>query len=233
MDLTKKIEWTIKSLILIIVCGGLFVLPIKEKYRNNKIIVVELKDTKINGPMGNSLNADSIISPLKKAISKSPKLIIIKADSVGGRIVQGERIYNYIKSIDIPIHTVIDNSCLSSCYYAISSSDKIYSSKNSEIGSIGVIHYAAPKSQLDNMPIVSTYSGIFKNPTPEAEYIQKHMTSIAKIMHNVVIEDIKKARGKKLTGTDKELFQGLIWDGIRAKEKGLIDNFGTVESLLK
>ncbi|MBC8427507.1 MAG: hypothetical protein H8D97_01305, partial [Proteobacteria bacterium] len=63
------------------------------EYWGNNIIIVELKDTINSGPIGITLDADSIIPPLKKAVSKSPKLIIIKADSYGGRIVQGERIY--------------------------------------------------------------------------------------------------------------------------------------------
>jgi protease IV len=221
-------------LILAFIIGALFFwgeFAYTNFYKPDVNIIVELKDEQTNA--GIMINADSVISPLKEAVKKNPKLIIIKANSGGGRIVQGERIYNYIKSIDIPIHTVIGDRCVSSCYYAISSSDKIYSSKSSEVGGIGVLHYTAPKNQLDNMPIIFAYSGTFKNPTPEKEYIHKHMKTSARIIHESMIKDIKIGRGKALKGSQEELFEGLAWEGIRAKKLGLIDNFGSIDSLLE
>ncbi len=166
----------------------------------------------------NGINAKDLIDQIELVLPSNPDKIIIEADSNGGRMAQGEMIYNYIANLKVPVHVYIQDSCLSACYYGISSSDKIFAYKSSVVGNIGVTH-PEPTGPFK----VFAWSGKYKNPESQNEFIKKHMTASARVVHLSAINDIKKFRGKKLTGTQDQLFEGLIWTGIDGKRLGLID----------
>src|SRR3989344_4209675 len=66
------------------------------------------------------------------------KAILVEVDSSGGYPVSGEEINNAIKNSDKPVVGLIRQTGASAAYWAISSADKIFASKNSDVGSIGV-----------------------------------------------------------------------------------------------
>src|SRR3989338_10068194 len=66
------------------------------------------------------------------------KAILVEVDSLGGYPVAGEEIALAIHSATKPVVAVIRGGGLSAAYWAVSSADHIFASKNSDIGSIGV-----------------------------------------------------------------------------------------------
>jgi len=210
-------------IIMLTIIFDVFMLTTLSSYIFKDVVTVELRDP---------LNADSVILPLKKELNSisfkifPPKLIIIKANSMGGSVVQGERIYNFIKTMKIPVHTYIDNYCLSACYYGISSSDMIFSSRSSIIGGIGVVYFNKPEPsdiRKDNRNIFA-FSGKYKKPKlSEMETIKNNVFESARLIHISIIEDIKDGRNGKIKGDDETVFEGLTWEGIRAEKIGLID----------
>jgi protease-4 len=46
-------------------------------------------------------------------------------------------------------------------------------------------------------------------------------------IHQQFIEAVKNGRGDALRDDDKNIFSGLFWTGARAKELGLVDEFGS------
>jgi len=210
-----------KSIILILVSfaftGWMFGITLSKSgiYTPSISNIVELRNIETG------IDADDLIDQIKKVLRSNPKRIKIKVNSSGGRIVQGERIYNYLSNIKIPVHSYIDNECLSACYYAISSSDIIYASKSSVVGNIGVMH-PEPIPPFE----IFAWAGKYKNTKPEKEFIRKHLTKSAITTHKEMIKDIKKFRETRLKGSNQELFEGLIWTGIDAKRLGLIDEYG-------
>jgi protease IV len=215
-----KLAFSIWLLLVIIAClcgiyGRFFKTTVVLKSN-----IVEIKEGK------QGIDGNNLINQIEEVLKSNPNKIIIKANSTGGRIVQGEKIYKYIKSINIPVHTYIENECLSACYYGISSSDKIYSYKSSTVGNIGVTH-PEPKPPFK----IFAWSGKYKNSSNQKDHIQKHLTKSAKLMHTEVVKDIKESRGNRIKGTDDQLFEGLIWTGIEAKKLGLIDEYGNLNGL--
>jgi protease-4 len=227
---------TRKSLLVLLVVGFWILLftclfiSIKENKKN--LIVTLNSESSRSG-----LEVEPTIQQIKDGL-RVPfvKNIIIRVNSAGGKLPQGELLYNFINQVKqsgISVYAVIENECQSACYYGISGSNFIYSGKQSAIGYIGTI-FIGPVFQKSSDPIpVVVYSGKFKYENRENEdQLKKHMNNSAKIAHLDMIKDIKKGRQGRLKGTNDQLFEGLSWTGIEAKDLGLIDDFGDINTVL-
>ncbi len=51
-------------------------------------------------------------------------------------------------------------------------------------------------------------------------------------LHEAFIAWVRQRRGKKLTASDEELFNGDVWVGHRAAELGLVDGIGVMRSVV-
>lgn len=160
------------------------------------------------------------------------KGIIIEVDSPGGSPVAGEEIANAIKQSTKPVVAYIRGVGASASYWAISSSDKIYASKNSDIGSIGVtMSYLDNVKQNDNdgLSYVQLSSGKYKDAgSPDRPLTADEKVLFErdiKIIHQNFIEDVANNRGLKIEDVTR-IADGSTVLGARAKELGLIDEIG-------
>lgn len=69
----------------------------------------------------------------------------------------------------------------------------------------------------------------FKPSTPEAE---AHIKKMLESTHEHFISAVKSGRGDRLKDND-DIFSGLFWTGKDAKELGVIDGFGSIESIAR
>jgi protease-4 len=69
----------------------------------------------------------------------------------------------------------------------------------------------------------------FKPTTPVAE---AHIKKMLATTHQHFIEAVKAGRGERLQNND-DIFSGLFWTGADAKELGIIDDFGSIESVAR
>ncbi|MSU45003.1 hypothetical protein EXS45_02375, partial [Candidatus Nomurabacteria bacterium] len=85
------------------------------------------------------VSSENIIGAIKAANDNSDiKGIVIEVDSPGGSPVAGEEIADALKNSEKPTVGLIRETGASAAYWAISSAGKIFGSKNSNVGSIGV-----------------------------------------------------------------------------------------------
>jgi protease-4 len=186
-------------------------------------------------------SADNIISGLDAAFEdKAAAAVILRANSPGGSPVQAAYIYAEIQRLrekysDKPIYAVVGDICASGCYYAIAAADKIYASPASLVGSIGVLMDGfgfvdgMKKLGIERRLLTSGRNKGMLDPfsplDPKArQYAQKMLDDI----HQQFIDAVKEGRGDALK-PDKEIFSGLFWTGNKAKELGLIDDFGSAD----
>ena len=54
-----------------------------------------------------------------------------------------------------------------------------------------------------------------------------------KDLHQQFITWVKERRGRRLKGSDKELFNASIWTGLNANNLGLIDGLGDYQTILQ
>lgn len=184
-------------------------------------------------------SADHVITGLRAAFEdKSAMGVILRANSPGGSPVQSAYIYDEIKRLrekypDKPFYAVITDICASGCYYAVAAADRIYANSSSLVGSIGVL--------MDGFGFVETMKklgierrlltagenkGILDPFSPLDAKSRQHAQKMLNEVHQQFIDAVKQGRGDALK-SNKEIFSGLFWSGARAKELGLVDEFGS------
>jgi len=190
-------------------------------------------------------NAADIIDSLRDAAEDpNTKGIILHANSPGGSPVQSAYVYDEIRKIKqehshLPIYAVVGDLCASGCYYIVAAADKVFVSPASLIGSIGVL--------MDGFGFVDTMQKIgverrlltagahkamldpFSAPKEDEK---QYMQSLLNQVHQQFITAVKAGRGDRLKETP-DMFSGLVWTGEEGVKLGLVDDFGTDDSVAK
>lgn len=190
-------------------------------------------------------SADSVISGLRAAFeSKGTVGVILRANSPGGSPVQSQYINNEISRLrreypNIPIYAVVGDICASGCYYSVVAANKIYASPASLVGSIGVISDSfgfvdtMKKLGVERRLMTAGENKGFLDPfSPLNPKHQRFWTALLQDVHRQFIQAVKEGRGSALHET-KDMFSGLVWSGDRAKEMGLIDDFGSASEVAR
>lgn len=190
---------------------------------------------------GTPANADKINSALVDAFgNEQAKAVILELNTPGGSPVQSARIYEEITRLrnlhpDKPIYAVIGDICASGGMFAASAASEIYANPASIIGSIGVIISSFGLTEAINrigierrLLTAGEHKAMLDPFLPQKPEEVAHVKNILDKVHNYFVDKIKEGRGDKLAATS-DLFSGLIWDGVQAKNLGLIDAFGDVQ----
>ena len=192
---------------------------------------------------GNTASAEKIVPLLRKAFeAKNVKAVVLSIDSPGGAPVEAERIYQSIKVFrkknPKPVVAVINNVGASAAYMVALHTDKIYAANYSLVGSVGAVltgwdfHKALEKLQISQRVYASGNLKSMLNPympmTPEAD--RKAQEMVQKMGERFKAE-VQAARGKKLQ-SNVDYTTGEVWDGVQAMEIGLIDEIGTLDTVI-
>ena len=190
-------------------------------------------------------NADNIIKGLRDAFeAKAAVGVILHANSPGGSPVQSAYIYDEIlrlreKYPDKPLYAVIGDVCASGCYYAVAAADKIYASPASIVGSIGVLMdgfgFVDSMKKLGierRLLTAGENKGILDPFSPLDSKSRRHAQKMLDEIHAQFIDAVKQGRGAALK-PNKEIFSGLFWSGSKAKDLGLVDEYGSAGSVAR
>lgn len=189
--------------------------------------------------------AEKVIEGLRNAFKDSgTKAVVIRANSPGGSPVQSAMMFDEIRRLrnlnpKVPVYVVIEDVCASGCYYVAAAADKIYGSPASLVGSIGVLMdgygFTGTMEKLGverRLITAGTNKGFLDPFSPMApaqvEYAKKMLGEI----HQQFITAVKQGRGTRLK-ENSDLFSGLVWNGARGREMGLMDEFGTVDQVAR
>lgn len=201
----------------------------------------------VTGPImaGSPASASRIISGLEDAFkAEGVKGVVLNINSPGGSPVQSDRVNSAINRLreahpDIPLYAVAGDVCASGAYYMAVAADRIYANPSSMVGSIGVLMNGFGFTQaMENLGVerrlyTAGRNKSFLDPfSPVQERHVEHINQMLEQVHQEFIERVKAGRGDRL-GDDERLFSGLIWTGVRGKELGLIDDFGSVDSVAR
>ena len=162
------------------------------------------------------------------------KAIIIEIDSRGGSPVASEEIMDSLRKTTKPTIAVIREGAVSGAYLIATGAKRIYASRLSEVGGIGVtmsyLDYSQ-KNKQEGLTYQQLSSGKFKDagdPDKEltAEEKELLMKDIEK-MHQLFIENVAVNRNLDIETVEK-LADGSTMLGQDAKGKGLIDEIGNI-----
>ena len=195
------------------------------------------------------ININGVISPggdsTKKTIDLITKAvnndlcehIILNINSTGGSATQSKIIFDQVsrikKTSDKTFYAIIDDVGASGGYYIAASGDKVIANSSSIVGSIGVrldsinIESLAKKLGIESQTISSGKDKTILDPFKTLSKNQReHLNKLVTDIHDEFIQDIKTARGEKIT--DNTVFTGLFWTGKQALQLGLIDEIGSI-----
>ncbi|PVV23801.1 MAG: S49 family peptidase [gamma proteobacterium symbiont of Ctena orbiculata] len=186
-------------------------------------------------------SADNIVTGLRNAFEdKKTKGVILRMNTPGGSPVQSRYINREISRLrekypKIPVYAVVADICASGGYYIAAAADKIYADEGSLVGSIGVLingfGFVDGMQELGierRLLTAGENKGILDPFSPLDETHKEHIQQMLDQLHEQFIDSVKEGRGERLKVADNpELFSGLFWNGEKAKEMGLVDEFGS------
>ncbi|MHB8472580.1 MAG: S49 family peptidase [Gammaproteobacteria bacterium] len=190
-------------------------------------------------------NADDIIDGLRTAFEDSGTAgVILRINSPGGSPVQASQINDAIRSLRkqhpaIPLYAVVTDICASGGYYVAVAADKIYADKASMVGSIGVLMdgfgFVDAMNKLGverRLYTAGAHKGMLDPFSPRNPDDVKYAQSMLDNIHAQFINAVKQGRGARLKN-DPNMFSGLVWTGEQGLALGLIDGFGSADSVAR
>ena len=161
--------------------------------------------------------------------------VVLRINSPGGSPVQAGMMNDEIHRLRKlypakPFYVVVEDICASGGYYVAVAGDQILVDKASLVGSIGVImdKLGVTRRMItagSNKGMMDPFS---KENPKQVEMIKGMLDEI----HQQFIAVVKAGRGDRLKD-NPELFTGRVWSGEQAIKIGLVDGYGTVDSVAR
>jgi len=222
----------------------LFIVATSCTLAQNKVAVISL-----SGPIqyesygflfgGNVITPGSVRTELERAKNDvNVKAVVLQVNSPGGSVAASQEIVNELKLLKKPIVVSMSDLAASGGYYISAGADKIVALPGTLTGSIGVISEIPnleglfDKLGIDMQIFISgkhkdMYAG-FRELTPEETVIMQGMTDQ---LYNQFIQVV--ARGRNMSeGKVRELATGQLYTGVQAKELGLVDELGGLQTAI-
>ncbi len=198
--------------------------------------VIRLQGMISSGGRGVALN-DAAVAPLvERAFRKGkPKAVALVINSPGGSPAQSSLIAARIRRLSeekgIPVHAFVEDVAASGGYWLACAADDIWVDPNSIVGSIGVISATFGLNEfiarhgIERRVYTAGKSKSMLDPfQPEKDSDVKRLKELQEVVHAGFIDYVKSRRGARLP--DEDLYDGSIWVGPQAVDKGLADGIG-------
>ena len=189
----------------------------------------------IEGPIMQSQSIVSQIVRFKK--NKAIKAIILRIDSPGGGVGPSQEIYREVRRTIKTKQVIVSMGSLAASggYYVAAGANKIVASPGTITGSIGVImQFVQFKELLEKIGISMEVlkSGEFKDiGSPNREMTDEEKELIQELISEIRDQFVQAvAEGRNLpVETVREIADGRVFSGAKAKELGLVDQLGNFQ----
>jgi signal peptide peptidase SppA len=190
-----------------------------------------------------NLNLVALEAALKRAFKKGIAAVALDINCPGGSPVQsaliGDRIRALAEKNQIPVYAFCEDVAASGGYWLACAADEIYADRNSIVGSIGVISggFGFPKA-LAKLGVERRIHTAGESKSTNDPFKPESPKDVAKLKEllaeiHVSFKDwVRARRGSKISGKDKDLFNGAYWTGQSALGLGLIDGIGHREAIM-
>lgn len=171
----------------------------------------------------------------------SIKAVVLSVNTPGGGVVESAQIHDKlleIKEAKKKVYVSMGAQATSGGYYVAAPADKIYASKETMTGSLGVILQSVNFGKLAEqygVEFVTVTSGEFKDMLSPTEEVKEEdlaiVQSILDDSYDGFVEVIANGRGMSEEQV-REIADGRIYNGIQALDLGLIDEYGYEEDVI-
>jgi protease-4 len=236
-----------RILTLIIFVGAVlavfdFHLPGRGMGMEKHTALVTLEGEISSSSMANALDINSSLTAAFE--NENSAGVVLRINSPGGSPVQAGMINDEIHRLrklypSKPLYVVVEDICASGGYYVAVASDQILVDKASLVGSIGVIMEGFGFTGLMDklgvtrrMITAGSNKGMMDPFSKENPQQVEMIKTMIDEIHQQFIAVVKAGRGDRLKETP-EMFSGRVWNGEQAIKIGLVDGYGTVDTVAR
>ncbi len=190
----------------------------------------------------NSFGTNQIVRGIQKAAkNESVKAILLRIDSPGGSGIASDKILNALDSAKTkkPVVASMSGIAASGGYWVAMNANRIYANSMTVTGSIGVFsikpylkklqeNIGLKRVVLKRGKFSDAFNAFDKFP---AEAYEKYDAYLANF-YDVFINKVASYRNMPLDSV-KQVAEGRVWTGQRAKTNGLIDEIGGMSKALE
>jgi len=214
----------------------------RESGDEGRIAVVTVDGEISDGEAGpGSAGAARIARLLDEALDDNLDALVVRVNSPGGTVTGSETIRRAImrhRAAGTPVAVSMGNYAASGGYWISTPAERIFAEPETLTGSIGVFLVVPSFEDLLAEYGVTTdgvrTTGLSGQPdilagfTPEANAVLQASTES---FYNRFLTLVAEARGVSMERAD-ELGQGRVWDGGAARQLGLVDQFGDLDTAI-
>ena len=216
---------------------------LSNKSEKDKIAVLYASGTITEGDGFDGIQSKTYVDAIRK-ISQNDKIkaLVLRVNSPGGSANASEEILYELMQLKtkMPIVVSFGDVAASGGYYIAQASDKIYAQPNTITGSIGVFGMIPNAQKLFNN-FGLDFDEVKTNAN--ADQLKDVMTPMSATAKNTMQKSIVLIYGKFVNhvATNRKLTyeqvdkigEGRVWSGTRAKQIGLVDDFGSLDTAIK
>lgn len=176
----------------------------------------------------------------KAAADDKVSSILLNIDSPGGVVSGTPTLSDLIKNIDKPVVAYVDGAMVSASYWIGSAADKIFVSKSSQVGSIGVIYTHIDFSELDGrigikrtILTAGKYKSVGNDSNPLSDGDKRIIQSELDEIYDLFIESVANNRNVDFDVVKNTMADGKIFIGQKSVDIGLVDAIGTFGDAVK
>jgi protease-4 len=194
-----------------------------------------------SGDTDDNIVASYYIKQLQKAReNKKVKAIILRIDSPGGSVIASDALWEEILRTrkEKPVFASMSDVAASGGYYMAMPCDTIIAHPTTITGSIGVILTIPIATKLvENMGVsldtVQTAPDAlpYDPALPFTERNRKKLYEQSEKIYRRFVSRVAESRKKSFEDT-RAVAKGRVWTGIQAKERGLVDTLGGLQTAL-
>ena len=204
--------------------------------------LVSLEGEISSSSMANALDINSSLTAAFE--NENSAGVVLRINSPGGSPVQAGMMNDEIHRLrklypSKPFYVVVEDICASGGYYVAVAGDQILVDKASLVGSIGVIMEGFGFTGLMDklgvtrrMITAGSNKGMMDPFSKENPQQVEMIKTMIDEIHRQFIAVVKAGRGDRLKETP-EMFSGRVWNGEQAIKIGLVDGYGTVETVAR
>jgi protease-4 len=204
--------------------------------------LVTLEGEISSSSMANALDINSSLTAAFE--NENSAGVVLRINSPGGSPVQAGMINDEIHRLrklypSKPFYVVVEDICASGGYYVAVAGDQILVDKASLVGSIGVIMEGFGFTGLMDklgvtrrMITAGSNKGMLDPFSKENPQQVEMIKTMIDEIHQQFIAVVKAGRGDRLKQTP-EMFSGRVWNGEQAIKIGLVDGYGSVDSVAR
>jgi len=197
----------------------------------------------VDGDAGpGTAGGDRIAELLDDALDEDLAALVVRVDSPGGSVTASEEIRRAIlrhKARGIPVAVSMANVAASGGYWVATPADRIFAEPETITGSIGIFgvvptfentlaRWGVTTDGVRTTPL-SGQPDILAGFTPEVDALLQQTVEHG---YRRFLGLVAESRGKTPQQVD-EIGQGRVWDGGTARQLGLVDQFGDLDTALQ